>query len=252
MRTYTGEPVKAEDLRSIREAVDAVSSPFGGDVTISIAEYADGGTFKPGTYGVIKGARDYLMMAMADDDASWLAGGYKMEQVILRATQAGLGTCWIAATFNGSTFERQMDVPEGEALRIVSPVGYAAERRRLMERITRSMVRASSRMDFDRLFSCGEIGQSLGRGSKWREPLELMRLAPSSTNSQPWRAIASESGVDFYYKGKSRLAILDMGIGLCHFDIGCRAADMNGEFFVNADAADVPNGLTYLMSYRLK
>jgi len=45
----------------------------------------------------------------------------------------------------------------------------------------------------------------------------MMRLAPSSVNSQPWRALVVGDTVHFYYTPKSNLSLIDCGIGLCHF-----------------------------------
>ncbi|MDE7408014.1 MAG: hypothetical protein K2M76_06295, partial [Muribaculaceae bacterium] len=101
VRTFSSRPMTEADRQSLLRAIAGAESPFGGDVTIALADFPENGPFKPSTYGVITGAVDYLMMWLGDDDASWMSGGYKMEQVVLRATQLGLGTCWIAATFKG-------------------------------------------------------------------------------------------------------------------------------------------------------
>ncbi|MDE7407862.1 MAG: hypothetical protein K2M76_05520, partial [Muribaculaceae bacterium] len=149
----------------------------------------------------------------------------------------------------GSVFAGRMDAPSGQTLKVVSPVGYAADRRRWLERVTRAVARSSSRKDFDQLFAYGEPGTPIDAGSKWYAPLMLMRQAPSSTNSQPWRAVVTAGGVDFYHTGKSRLALIDMGIGLCHFHIGCEAAEITGNFVCDSDRAKEFSGLTYLCSF---
>ena len=76
------------------------------------------------------------MLGIGDDEASSLTAGFRFEQVVLKAWQLGLGTCWIAATFKGSTFEDENIWPDGEKLRVICPVGTPAKQS-LMEKVTR-------------------------------------------------------------------------------------------------------------------
>ena len=43
-----------------------------------------------------------------------------------------------------------------------------------------------------------------------------MRLAPSSLNSQPWRAVVDGDTAHFFVAAKARDNYVDMGIGLAH------------------------------------
>ena len=127
-----------------------------------------------------------------------------------------LGTCWIAATFKGSDFDRGETWPDGEELKIICPVGVA-EKPRLLERIGRQVMGSNNRKPFGDLFFTDSFKESLSPESHFGEPLEMLRLAPSSTNSQPWRALVSGDTVHFYYKPKSQASVLDTAIGMCHF-----------------------------------
>lgn len=53
----------------------------------------------------------------------------------------------------------------------------------------------------------------------------MMRLAPSSTNSQPWRSIVKGDIVHFYSKGAETVHMVDVGIGMSHFDMTERYRD---------------------------
>ncbi|WP_083248367.1 nitroreductase family protein [Desulfuribacillus stibiiarsenatis] len=63
--------------------------------------------------------------------------GYTLEQLILYATSKGLGTCWLGGTFTKSSFERMVQLKEHEILPIITPVGYPAENKSLIERMMR-------------------------------------------------------------------------------------------------------------------
>lgn len=217
VRTFTGSPLTAEQSGAIRKAIAEATEPFGAQVSIKLAEVDLDGPYKPGTYGVITGASSYLLMGIADNRESQLGAGFLMEQVVLRATEMGLGSCWIAATFKNSDFEAKANFGDERPLRIVIPVGEPAGHKRFLEKATRYLVKSDKRKPFGELFYSGDFEHPLPENSQFAEALEMMRLAPSSTNSQPWRAVVEGDKVHFYYADKSKCSILDCGIGICHF-----------------------------------
>ena len=248
VRTFDGSPLSQKQKAELEEFIATAGSPFGGNATIQLVDADLKGPYRPGTYGVIRGARNYLLMGMASDETSMLSAGFIMEQVVLKATEMGLGTCWIAATFKGSDFARLADMPPDRPLRIISPIGVAAEKRSLLERLTRSIARSSSRKPFGDLFFAGNFSTPLPADSQWAEPLEMMRLAPSSTNSQPWRAIVTDNAIHFYYR-PSHYAILDLGIGLSHFALTASLRHLPGSWHHLPTAPPAPSTLRYLISY---
>ncbi len=84
------------------------------------------------------------------------------EQVILFCTDLGLGTCWLGGSFNRSDFKKQIQLTANEKLRIVSPVGYASDRKRFLEKyIVKADNKHASRKSFEELF-----WPKSGRGAK--------------------------------------------------------------------------------------
>lgn len=238
VRTFDPDKsVPADVIGMMRSAVTDANSPFGGEFTIKLAEFQLKGPQSPGTYGTISGASWYLLMGIADDELSALSAGYAMERVVLRATELGLGSCWIALTFKKDDFEREVKMPDGETLRIISPLGYAAPKRRLLERMTRAVIRSSSRRSMNELFSFGRWGNDVPEDNKFFQPLALMRLAPSAKNTQPWRALVEGENVWFYYVKKSEASLLDVGIGLCHFDLTLHSEGVEGEWSFSKDVS---------------
>ncbi|MDE6483867.1 MAG: hypothetical protein K2L14_00520 [Duncaniella sp.] len=251
VRTFDGEGITPRQEAELEQAIAASVTPFGGRVSIKIKKFNLKEGYKPGTYGMIKGAEAFFMVGTGADEASALSAGYRFEQVVLRAWQLGLGTCWIAATFKGSDFEKDVTWPEGEILKVVSPVGKAAKIS-LMEKIARFAVGSKNRKPFDDLFFYKDFSSAVAPDNQFREALEMLRLAPSSTNSQPWRALVEGDAVHFYYKPKSRLAVLDTGIGLCHFRETEKFYGHDGEFGKLSAAPMPPEDWKYLVTYRRK
>lgn len=250
VRSYNGQALAADKREELMQAVSEIYNPFGGHYTVRLKEFDLKNGFKPTTYGMIRGASDFFMLGIADDETSALAAGFGFEQVVLKAWQAGLGTCWIAATFKGTDFETAEAWPEGEKLRIVCPVGVAAEKS-MMEKLTRMAIGSAKRKPFKELFYDGDFDTPLSPDSRFGEALEMLRLAPSSTNSQPWRALVVGDKVHFYYLPKSAASVLDTGIGICHFYETQKFRGAKGSFFKDADAPEGKDSMKYLISYSL-
>lgn len=231
------------------DIVEHSTSPFGGNVTIRLKRFDMKEGYKPRTYGMIKGATDFFMLGIGDDEASSLTAGFRFEQVVLKAWQLGLGTCWIAATFKGSTFEDENIWPDGEKLRVICPVGTPAKQS-LMEKVTRLSLGSKKRRPFAELFYDWDFEHSLSPKNRFDLALEMMRLAPSSTNSQPWRAVVADDTVHFYYKPQSKSSVLDCGIGICHFYEAEEYQSHNGEFFKATCPPVSHESWKYLYSYK--
>ncbi|MDE7180225.1 MAG: nitroreductase family protein [Muribaculaceae bacterium] len=248
VRTFNGEGISPEQVTELERAIAESNSPFGGKLSIKLRKFNLKEGYKPSTYGMIKGAEDFFLLAIGNDEASDLSAGYRFEQVVLRAWQLGLGTCWIAATFKGSDFEKGISWPDGEELKVVCPVGVA-EKPSIKEKFTRLTLGSKNRKSFNDLFFYENFKTAVPEGNPFREDLEMLRIAPSSTNSQPWRALVDGDTVHFYYKPKSQASVLDAGIGICHFHETEKYYGHEGNFSKINDAPVAPEDWRYLVSY---
>ena len=238
-------------IEDIKQSISRASSPFGGDFTIDFKKFDLKGPQTPSTYGTISGASWYLLMGLRDDKMSALSAGYGMEQVVLRATELGLGTCWMALTFKNSDFTKATEMPANEPLRIISPVGYPAKKRKMLESITRMTFGSAKRKPMDTLFFEGEFGYPVAKDSIFYEALAMMRLAPSAKNTQPWRALVQGNEVWFYHEDKTDASVLDLGIGLCHFDLTLKGKGLQGIWEKSVDAPQ-KQGYIPMVKFTLK
>ncbi|TFH13185.1 nitroreductase, partial [Candidatus Bathyarchaeota archaeon] len=63
--------------------------------------------------------------------------------------------------------------------------------------------------------------------------LEMVRLAPSASNGQPWILILDEDTVHFYHNGKtdySKYKQLDMGIAFSHLELTLNHQNIHGKW----------------------
>ena len=248
VRSFNGKPLDAKLIDKLKKIIDESYTLFGGKVTIRLRRFDLKGEFRPSTYGVIKGASDYFLMGIGEGEDSALTAGFQFEQVVLKAWELGLGTCWIAGTYKGSQFDQGEKWPEGESLKIICPVGYP-EKQRFMEKMMRITVGSNHRKPFSELFYEDEFKKSLSPDNQFAESLEMLRIAPSSTNSQPWRVLVEGNKALFYCKVKGPVSVLDTGIGICHFYETEKFNKHQGKFEKEINVPVAPDDWKYLVSY---
>jgi nitroreductase len=262
-RTYADKAMEEETLQKIKEIISSLpAGPFGGKPRLQIVSAASSPREwkQLGTYGIIKNARMYIVGAITDARNAMEDYGYCKELFILKATELGLGTCWLGGTFSSSSFAKAINLQESELLPTVSPIGYPAERKSLAEKMMRGMVGADKRKPWSGLFFAGNFSQPIteeGAGI-YAAALANLRLAPSASNKQPWRVLRDTAGVFHFYLSRAlgynllrgvSLQDIDMGIAMCHFELTARELGIQGEWLVD-DNAPKSGSLDYIVSWR--
>lgn len=209
-----------------------------------------------GTYGVVKGARTYATMGYAQTHDAMLLAGFIFEKFILYCTANGINTCWIGGTFSQNDFRRAISHSSAQEIfpvGIISPLGHSTQKTRFAERMMRRFAKSNSRKPFDKLFTgidapsdalLANAGEDLkamrSLESCVKIALEMVRLAPSSRNCQPWRAIVVRQdsniiSVDFRCITDNKFSDIDMGIALCHFFDSMNALGQYGNIILNTE-----------------
>lgn len=240
VRTYENRGLSTNEKDQLNTYIDNLTNPFSIDVTFRLLEKtasADGE--KLGTYGVIKGAENYIGASAADKELALEALGYSFENLILYATSLGLGTCWLGGTFNRSGFAAAMNLKEGDLFPCISPVGYPTGKKRTLESVMRWVANSGQRKEWNELFFKQEFSQPLTKveAGDFAFPLEMVRLAPSAVNKQPWRIVQDKDTYHFYLtrtlkkdNEKIDLQRVDIGIAACHFHLAALEKRLPGKF----------------------
>ncbi|MDR1918392.1 MAG: hypothetical protein LBQ65_01955 [Tannerellaceae bacterium] len=234
VRTYTGEALSQEHIERIEACIAGLQAPFGAQARVHLIHTdTPAGKVKLGTYGVIGGARDFLVLAYEEGALAEEGAAYLFEQVVLFCTSLGLGTCWLGGSFSRKDFGKQLAPKPGEKVRIVSPVGYPSDKKRFWESFIGADGKHTSRKPFGTYFFSGNFETPLreeGAG-RYRQPLEMVRIAPSANNFQPWRVLLAEGALHFYHrKSLGGFDAIDSGIALAHFGETCRELGIAGRF----------------------
>lgn len=259
IRTYIEKPLEESDRKKINDYINKLSEnehPFGAKVRIKLFDVDKEINSKDlGTYGVIKGAKTYLGVAVNETADAMEAVGYVFEKLVLYASSIGLGTCWLGGTFNRGEFAKAMQLQENEFFPIASPIGYIERKNHTVDKIMRMAIKADSRKPFESMFFEKDFSSPLSQetAGEYGDILETVRLAPSAKNGQPWRIVKDGNTFHFFEKkdipsSNHDIQRLDIGIAGCHFDLAASQKGIKGKFFT-AEALPEAKGLIYVFSW---
>lgn len=230
VRSYNQGILSEEILENIEEYISDLDNPFNVNVRIRLIKKEKyEGVVRLGTYGVINGANYYLVAACENKEFGLEAIGYTFEKAILYCTSLGLATVWLGGTFSKGDFEKTINLRENEILPVVSPIGYEGEKKSFIASFIKE--NKNNRKNFSELFYNKDFNTPLNKeDDEYSEALEMVRLAPSSLNSQPWRIVKDRDSLHIYSEGKKKMNKIDIGIALSHIDLYMKEKEIKGEF----------------------
>ena len=250
-RTYSDKSIEDKVMQEFLTILNnAHKGPFSNDPSfklIHLTSFTAQEAKKLGTYGVIKNANLFLVGTIKNGHLAMEDYGYCKEEIILKATALGLGTCWLGGTFQSSNFARAVDLQKDELLPTVTPVGYPALEKRFAERMIRLVAGSDNRKAWSDIFFTGNFSTPLAQTQAgiYAEALENIRIAPSASNKQPWRILRDNTKPLFHFflerspkykmMGLVSLQDVDMGIAMCHFDLTLQEMSIKGKWLVGSN-----------------
>ena len=249
-RTYEDIPIKDSVVKELYSIINnSPVGPFGGTVRFELF-YEIGSELcriaKLGTYGFINGARSFVAGAIKKDIHALKDFGYVFEWFILKATELGLGTCWLGATFQRTMLTKAIRLSAGEIMPVATPVGYPAQKQTVIDKTVKAYIKPRQRKEWGSLFIDIETYKPLIKDSldKYVTALEMVRLAPSASNQQPWRVLYDNRKNIFHfvlhrtpvYSQVAKLVatvdlqMIDMGIAMCHFELSAKELGAKGSW----------------------
>lgn len=263
-RSFEGESLRPESLEALLGfAASLGPGPKGGKPRIGLiaAKTGDAAELKGlGTYGFIKDPSAYLA-AVKGGDLDIVDLGWAVELVVLKATELGIGSCWLGGTFNRGSFAKAAKLARGESLAIVIALGR--EKPDAREGTLRRKVGGAARKPWAELFFDGGFDRpiadhdglaALGLDPAWSKALESLRLSPSASNKQPWALARGAGGWELFLRrtpgyrsplgrlaGIADMQLNDMGIAMSHLALAAREKGLPGAWRVAAPSVAVPD-----------
>lgn len=257
VRTFDGQALMAEDRNLLSSFIETIENPWHIPVAFKMLDAKEYGLACP----VVVGTDLYVGGKIKNIPNACVAFGYSFEMLVLKAQSMGIGTVWLGGTMNRATFEQAMELAEDEIMPCTSPLGYPAKKMSLRESMMRKGVKADERLPFEELFFDGSFDVPLAKEKTGVlvESLEMVRLAPSAVNKQPWRVVVAGNAAHFYLKrskGFGRDPHLDMqkidiGIALCHFALTAKENGFELDFIQNDPMLKINSDMEYIATYRL-
>ena len=279
-RTYVPKPIEPDLLRPLTDALSAnTAGPFGSHarfVLIVASEREPDRLKRLGTYGFIKGATGFIVGTVQRGPKDMEDYGHLLEQIVLSATDLGLGTCWLGGSFTKSSFADRIALTATETMPAIVATGHI-DGTTTKEQIRRRPL--SRRLPAAQLFFEGGFGTPIDLGATRDDTagaaagddtvprlLEAVRWAPSASNKQPWRIVRDGEDWHFYLQrtkgyGKGSLLFsalhladlqrVDMGIAMCHFELAARELGLAGAWVLEEPHLALPGpGVEYTSTWR--
>lgn len=204
VRSYTDKKIDNDIKVELQKLIDKCNAE--GDLNIQL--YTDEPNAFSGFmshYGKFRNVQNYIALIGKKGEDLQEKCGYYGEKIVLKATQLGLNTCWVALSYSKSKANSQIN--KGEKLCCVISLGYGE---------TSGVGRRTKSIE--------ELSSVKGEMPNWfKKGMETVQLAPTANNQQKFLITLDGNTVEakalrgFYTK-------LDLGIVKYHFEVG---ADTN-------------------------
>jgi hypothetical protein len=258
-RNYLKTPIEAGKLSAVQQVMqDLPAGPFGILERFNLVAATDEdrrGLENLSTYGFIRNPPAFIIGATRPAVFNLENFGYRMELIVLHATDLELGTCWLGGTFSRSGFMRKINAADDETIAAVCSIGHINNDPSAIDHAVRLGAGAQYRQAWESLFLDGKSGGplTLQTAGDYAEVLEMVRIGPSASNKQPWRIVKDGDRWHFYLQrtkgyrewwvmklmGLADMQRIDLGIAMCHFALAATEAGLAGNWQVNQPAIDL-------------
>lgn len=223
-RAYIGPPNRAQidEFHDIIEDIESVSG-----LTIRLFENSGdlfGGFTKH--YGMFSGVSSFFLLAGQSSDVDLKEKcGYYGQKIVLKATEMGLGTCWVGGTFNRETLKRTLH--EDQQLVALITVGKTENKPSFKERLIYTLAKHRNK-PLDEMYSSDSTPPSW-----FMEGVRSAALAPSALNRKPAKFVWKDKTASAFVPDVSGYQGIDLGIAKLHFEVAAKgsfALGNNAEF----------------------
>jgi len=233
VRSFLPAKLKDKDEKEFKEFLKELSEVFKGVRIVYVPEgFQQVSKGFVGSYGKIDCAESYLV-TLAEKNTPYKNEkcGYMGEAAVLECVSMGISSCWVTGTYKKENVAKQIEIKDNEFIKSVIALGYAKDKKKLSEKLIKTIVSSEKRKPLEELCMNGV-------DPTWPEwvktALETARLAPSAINRQPWRFIVDEEGIiirlvknDMKDEDSKKL---DCGIAMVHLEIGALYSGVQGEW----------------------
>lgn len=199
VRQYQNKKINASQRTSLNELAEELNRESGLHIQTI---YDDPECFNTmmAHYGKFSGVQNYIALVGKKSADLEEKCGYFGEQLVLKAQELGLNTCWVALTYGKGKCKAK--IGNGEKLVCVIALGYGANQGKAHSGKT-----------------LPDVSNATAQSPQWfRQGVEAALLAPTATNQQKFYFELSGDHVRAQIKGMGFYTKVDLGIVKYHFD----------------------------------
>ena len=213
VRTYKTESLTAEHLQKVKTIINE-AKPMHTNIPMEVFLIEEGEKIRNTSKGIVGKytqvtAPHYLAFTSETMEGHLENIGFIGEEIVLKLTELGIGTCWVGAAIKEEEFKNIVKVQPNQNYVIIVAFGYPAQELKPVEN--------RKRLDKSKVVSGAYEDQ-------YETIVQAFIDAPSAVNSQPWKLIIEQNKFDIYLENRSFLTKkmlkemnhVDIGIGLSH------------------------------------
>lgn len=211
-RTYLAEELRVEDVVYLRERIEDINRKAGLHMQL-ITNNTEAFHGLKKSYGMFHNVSNYIALVGNSRDVYCREKlGYFGEQLVLEATDRGLGTCWVGGTYEPK--DCPVTLHKDEELYCVIVVGYVKPNKSIKEQlISKGSHRKSKTIE--------ELSNNQGNIPSWmKDGIAAVQLAPSALFKQPVRFRYENNKVYAKVENPDGFEMIDLGIAMLHFELG--------------------------------
>ncbi len=210
-RKFTGSPITEADLDKLRALVCAYNEESGLSMQLIIGDPAPFDAKQ--AMGLFQGSAGYLALIGKTNDPNRMEKeGYFGERFVLEATSMGLGTCWVASSFDKD--KSKAAARDDETFDIAIVFGKGEQKLSIREKIVRTYLGTNHRTQED-------IAPDAQFAPDWfKNGIEAVMKAPSTKNTKPFSFSFENGTATAKTVGNHERVKVDLGIAKLHFEVG--------------------------------
>ena len=210
-RTYLPEYLREKDAKPLFQMIREINTEQGLHLQL-ITDEGNISTIKM-SYGMFKNVHGFIAMAGKKDDPDLKEKlGYFGEKLVLLATAAGLGTCWVGGTYKKESCVCSLE--RDESLEAVITIGDVETDKRTKEKLISSFVKKKGKKAEQMLKADEKVPDWIMKG------MEAVVKAPSAMNRQPVEFLWQDGKLRACVEVNNGFEEIDMGIAKLHFELG--------------------------------
>lgn len=255
VRRYAKKPLDEITLAQIKDIASGVKPLVSGNRFEALMRDASPGenlVAALGGYGRLVNPPHYLVPYIAGEKYLLEDLGYRVEQIAVRLTALGIGTCYIGSLGRETAVRTRYGLPKEARIGAFLTFGLPSPALdgRLFDTLIRTAVGATNKMPAERIFFQDTFDAPATPPAHLAPLIEAARHAPSAVNAQPWRFLWHDERLYLFVRrknlkygpAKAEYRLYDGAICMANVALALEALGMEGHWQMLArDEAHLPD-----------